>query len=651
MGSPVLQLGKPENVLFGLAVASLALWLGQPLSSSLLPCLQFVLALLLILGGLAVLHRLFRIVQWAARKSLWRVRQRMVAVFFFVGVLPISLGGLLVICGILLLLGPLAAYMITSEFTSCSERLEAAAEPLLWQLQELPASARPDPLERFHASASESFPGLAIRTDFDGATQAYPEGELTGPIPSQLLTHRGIVQDEGQLFLPAVAQDRTSASRVVLAVPVTAKLVYEMMPGWGVLAVEFDREAGEPLKSLSGGFQPVFRGGGMFADDGLPAPRHPLDWRIAWPIETVLLDWRTGTLDSTVYVLLTRASALWGTIFAQQSERTFSLISMLGYCLMTAFGANVLISLFIAISLTRTLTRAVNDRYIGTTHVNSGEFGYRVPVMGNDQVSDLSRSFNSMTDSIKRLIEDSKRRQQLEAELENRARSPSQTLSGTPPAARRFGGFGSLSTGPLGLWGFLRLRPTGRRPRGPELRRRLGQRHLGGAGDGDAALDRPDATFSSASGGTPIARGRNGPARAAREPAALRRDRSREVLDAVFRCIRSKARHAGVLERGAPPAAAPAQRPDRRRSSTGDLFIDDDPAPAWRHVRRFHGWDQGAAERERRGIRYAAFAGDAPEHRESARRQIIECVMDDVLGWTGNTTLQDDMTMLVMRRR
>ena len=603
MGSPVLQFGKPEKALLGLAVASLALSLLQSLSPSLLPLLQFALALLLILGGLVVTHRLIGIAQWAARKLLWRVRHRMVAVFFFVGVLPISLGGLLVIWGILLLLGPLTAYMITTQFTSYGERLQATAGPLLWQLQELPASARPDALARFHASASKSFPGLAIRADFDGATQTYPEGALTGPMPSQLLTHPAMVRMENGLFLPAVAHDGASGSRLVLAVPVTAQLVHEMMPGLGVLAVEFDSEAGDSSKPPRGGFQPVVRGGGMLADNGLPAPRNPFDWQIAWPIETLLLDWRTDKLDSAVYLLRTRPSALWGTIFAQESERTFGLFSILGYCLMAAFGANLLISLFVAISLTRTLTRALNDLYVGTTHVNRGDFSYRIPVSGNDQVSDLSRSFNAMTGSIKRLIEDSKQRQQLEAELEIAREVQARLFPANPPQLAGLEVLGvcrparSVSGD---FFDYVQLNDD-------LLALSFGD--VSGKGISAAlvmatlhSIVRTQLSLLHPEGPQTIEEG-SGPARGARQPAALRRDRSREVLDPVLRRIRSTERYAGLFERGTPAAAAAAerrnhgargQRPDRRRSSACDLFRDDDPAPARRHAGRFHGRGHGA---------------------------------------------------------
>ena len=418
MGSLGFNLGKSEKALVALAAISLALWLLQAAFPSLLPFRQFTLAFLFILGGLLAMHRLMGVAQWAVRKMLWRVRHRMIAVFFFVGVLPISLGTLLVAWGILLVLGPLTTYMITSQFLSYSDRMQAAAEPLLWQLAETPADGRRDIVEDFHEHATKVFPGLLLLSEFDGVSESYPDSALSGKMPSKLLTAAALVRREDALFLATAAEDNSTEGRVVVAIPVTSQLLAELMPGLGVLAVQIaegdESDRGRERFTLS----PAIASESALERSGIPPPEHPLDWQINWPVQTQLLDWDTNRLDSTTYLLQTRPSALWGRVFAQESEFTMQLFGIVGYGLIAAFGANLLVSLFIATSLTRTLTRAVNDLYVGTKHVNRGDFGYRIPVKGGDQVSDLSRSFNAMTESIQRLIEESKRRLQLEAELE-----------------------------------------------------------------------------------------------------------------------------------------------------------------------------------------------------------------------------------------
>jgi sigma-B regulation protein RsbU (phosphoserine phosphatase) len=55
--------------------------------------------------------------------------------------------------------------------------------------------------------------------------------------------------------------------------------------------------------------------------------------------------------------------------------------------------------------------------YEGTQHIKEGDFAYRVPVKGNDQLADLTTSFNTMTENLGRLIVVAKEKERLESEL------------------------------------------------------------------------------------------------------------------------------------------------------------------------------------------------------------------------------------------
>ena len=418
MGTTRHALSKSEKALVALAAISIALWLLETAVPFLLPLRQFSLALVLILGGLLAMRRLMGLGRWAIRRMLWRVRHRMIAVFFFVGALPISIATLLVVLGMLLVLGPLTRYMVTDQFVNYSARMRAAAEPLLWHLLETPSESRQDAVASFHRNATGEFPGLVLLTEFDGQSNSYPNSTLSGKPPSRLLREEALLRKDDDIFLVTGAEDDSTGGLVVLAVPVTGQLMGELMPGLGVLELRIaERDVANPGWGRFAP-RPAINPGSPLEQVGIPPPRHPLDWQINWPVQTPVLDWDSDQIVQTPYLLRTRPSALWGRIFAQESEPMMALFVVLGYGLIAAFGASLLVSLFIAASITRTLTHAINDLYVGTRHVNRGEFAYRIPVKGSDQVSDLSRSFNAMTESIQQLIEESKRRLQLEAELE-----------------------------------------------------------------------------------------------------------------------------------------------------------------------------------------------------------------------------------------
>src|SRR5207244_7243374 len=67
--------------------------------------------------------------------------------------------------------------------------------------------------------------------------------------------------------------------------------------------------------------------------------------------------------------------------------------------------------------MTRTVTAAVAQLHDATRHVDRGDFSHRIPVKSSDQLSELALSFNSMTESIEKLILEQKEKQRLENEL------------------------------------------------------------------------------------------------------------------------------------------------------------------------------------------------------------------------------------------
>jgi len=81
------------------------------------------------------------------------------------------------------------------------------------------------------------------------------------------------------------------------------------------------------------------------------------------------------------------------------------------------FAIIVGLALWVGTRLTRSITSSVSDLYEATTHVNRGDFSHRVAVKSNDQLAALGNSFNSMTASIERLVQEQKEKQRLENEL------------------------------------------------------------------------------------------------------------------------------------------------------------------------------------------------------------------------------------------
>ena len=163
-----LSLRKSEKVLAACSTVTAAVWAIEPLYEILYPAWIVSFALSLVLGSVVVTSRLAAMGRWLVRRTLWRVRYRMVAVFFFVGALPVTFSVLLHLLGVSFLFGPLTAYMLTTELEQVRERLDAVAGPLAWQLRDVPTDERPSLLEEFHRRAEPDFPGLTIQAEFEG---------------------------------------------------------------------------------------------------------------------------------------------------------------------------------------------------------------------------------------------------------------------------------------------------------------------------------------------------------------------------------------------------------------------------------------------------------------------------------------------------
>jgi sigma-B regulation protein RsbU (phosphoserine phosphatase) len=103
----------------------------------------------------------------------------------------------------------------------------------------------------------------------------------------------------------------------------------------------------------------------------------------------------------------------------------FSKSEFLSGILFTSFIAVAILFLLvelvagiIGIRLSRRLTGAVNQLYEGTRRVLLGDFGHRIPVQTQDQIGELSESFNQMTVNLERLFIVEKEKERLQTEVE-----------------------------------------------------------------------------------------------------------------------------------------------------------------------------------------------------------------------------------------
>jgi sigma-B regulation protein RsbU (phosphoserine phosphatase) len=417
------KLGRWNQALVILLAAYLALWPLEPLSASVYTA-RVVLQVLLYLVGSFILVRLsYRVVRLLTRRFLWRVRHRMMVAYFFVGVVPLALSLLLSAVGAVLVFLPVGAYLVRAEIEERAAALYATADSLAWELRASSEDRRREIGRAFLGEAPRRYPGLQARMETENGPVAFPAGALQGAPPKEMESYRGVVRRDGRYYLAAYARFEPGAPSLMLMVPLETEYLAKLLPGLGPVELRPVLDAGASTFS----FRPAAAGEPQArpreivpppVQAQLPPPAHPLDWPVRWPAPTQVLDWASGATHlETVFLLQTRPSAVLRLILAQQSPEVAAFANNFGRVLGILFAVALIISTIVAVQLTRTATSAIHDLYVGTRYVDQGDFSYRVPQRGYSQLTELARSFNTMTASIEGLIEDSKERQRLESEL------------------------------------------------------------------------------------------------------------------------------------------------------------------------------------------------------------------------------------------
>jgi sigma-B regulation protein RsbU (phosphoserine phosphatase) len=142
-----------------------------------------------------------------------------------------------------------------------------------------------------------------------------------------------------------------------------------------------------------------------------------LDFKVTSGAEVPVLDWARGMETNPAPVsVTTRLSQLYDLGFSSLGDLG-STIEFVLFLLLVALILFEAAAWWIGTRLSRSITGAVAQMYLATTHINRGDFNHRIPITSNDQLAALANSFNSMTESIQNLVLEQKEKQRLENEI------------------------------------------------------------------------------------------------------------------------------------------------------------------------------------------------------------------------------------------
>jgi sigma-B regulation protein RsbU (phosphoserine phosphatase) len=142
------------------------------------------------------------------------------------------------------------------------------------------------------------------------------------------------------------------------------------------------------------------------------------DLPVRFPSTEPIINWETGERDNVLIAVQSRPSLLYNQLFGGSLSGIITSVlrvALLVLCLV--FGVIGILAVWMALRLSQTITASVTDLYRATQHIDSGDLDYRIGVTRNDQLAELSRSFNSMAGSLKRLLEEQKEKERLQNEI------------------------------------------------------------------------------------------------------------------------------------------------------------------------------------------------------------------------------------------
>jgi len=421
----------------------LALFAAAVLLRSRLP--GIVIAICYLWGIAAIANLLFFAGRYLRDRLFWRVRNRLLASFVFVGLIPIVVLFWLVFLSSYILLGQLAA---TYFFTSLRE-LQGEVSKINGEIAGfLPSGPPPvsfaSDAARILSAHADLFPRAAARLLKSGAGPLFEIVEVSdptgvvkkeGPVPAGLWLggnhdFDGVLVDEQKVLITSLKPVRQEPGyylevTVPLDVVLEQRLAREKSLYLAILgrgnttvritgtAVKVDIQDDDPARQAEANTEAE-----RLVREMVASSSKDTRWMIAFGTVLDGLKYGTGEKGYAALVLLRVPLAVLYHNFLSPSDFQGQFILKAVYVLAGVFVFVEIISLIIGITISRRVTRSVHDMVQGTLALQSGDLQYRIPVRRKDQLGHLAQSFNQMSEAITRLLEEVSEKKRLEQELE-----------------------------------------------------------------------------------------------------------------------------------------------------------------------------------------------------------------------------------------
>src|SRR5271157_269056 len=412
------SLSKLDWLALGIVLVGLfATWVRAPLHDE--PGMGF----LRYLGVIALFYIAYRFWSRWRGQLLWSLRNRLIVAYMFIAFVPIILLLILAVLAAQIIYSQLGAYLLYEDIQHRVEMLSESTAHIAAAEAALPSNIEETELE----NALRTELRIAERKQLPGLTPNFhvdPEffRKIAGPKSGSFA---GLVQSGNSLRLVSMEEAETPRGiRVIeLSLPVTSDFLEGVAPDLGPVDVTLSqRVEGDSARTAvrigSNDYKAVARV--LTHKRTLPAAESWTDPLVEGfsKLEATYIG-GNGEIERNHPVFAffqARNSQLNRRIFASVGE--FSDAKLFGLQIVSVIFLLIeIVALVIGVVLTQAITRTISGLYRATQFVQEGNFSYRVSVERKDQLGALGESFNSMTGSISRLINEQKQLQRLENEI------------------------------------------------------------------------------------------------------------------------------------------------------------------------------------------------------------------------------------------
>jgi sigma-B regulation protein RsbU (phosphoserine phosphatase) len=419
--------------------------------------LQFFVGIALVCVALPLIWRLVR------KHMLWSLRNKLSLTYLLIGLAPVILLVTLAAIFAYVAAGQFAIHLadtrLLAELSQMSSENEHRADLISPQLERRMSGAPetqgaaqvalPPALNDKEPSTNLDLPRMKLHRETQAflngapiALNSVPAGSSTRaktpfglpPWATQLPTGQfsGLVLDGNELYLVAVHQQKWKDGHIfslMTSLPVDSAMLTMIAEGLGQASL-LPEPAGRAANSDAGNSKPVnsrpvnskpaekVYGRSWITGGAEPSAVNVADLPVRFTSTEQMTDWDTGDRDNVLIAVQSRPSTLYNQLFgASLSGIITSVIRVALLVLCLVFSVIGILAVWMALRLSQTITSSVTDLYRATQHIDSGDLDYRIGVTRTDQLAELSRSFNTMAGSLKRLLEEQKEKERLQNEI------------------------------------------------------------------------------------------------------------------------------------------------------------------------------------------------------------------------------------------